>query len=313
MSRGRSIIFLGLFLLSSCAKLISDEFPDFDSLPAMNCILIGGQNARVHLSLTEKIDTTYLTLLDNASIEITDQEGNSEVLTHGIQGLYPTTMQVIPGAGYTITAQVDGYETLNASDIVPAIVPVEILSHTNRAVLTEDAYYRQGLDFRFHDNPDTKDFYEVLIWEREEYRDEFRTRYPYNENEAIILNEGMEPFYTPTVVFSDELMLDSTVEMTLHFGNAGSSTRCWGPDSCYNYTREHTIMVELRHVSEAYYRFIKDFYLYEKNRYAFFVEGTATAMNIYSNVANGFGIVAAYSRSIDSVFVEEEFIPADGW
>lgn len=313
MNKRIIIIIIGLLMASSCAKLISDEFPDFDPLPSMNCILVGGQNAQVHLSFTEKIDTTYLTLLNNAAIEITDEVGNREVLTQGIQGKYTTTIQVIPGERYSVTAQVDGYETLIASDTVPSAVPVEILSHTNRAVLTEDAYYRQGLKFSFHDNPETNDFYEVLIWEREVYRDEFRTRNPYNENEAIILNEGMEPFYTPTVVFSDELMQDSIVEMELHFGGTSSSTRCWGADSCFHYTDEHTVKIELRHVSEAYYRFIKDFYLYEKNRYAFFVEGTATAMNIYSNVENGFGIVAAYTSSVDSVFIEEEIIPAEGW
>lgn len=305
-------VILLCILASSCAKLISDEFPDFDTLPSMNCILVGGQNAQVHLSLTEKIDHTYLTLLGNASIEISDEKGNSEVFNQGVQGLYASTMQVIPGEAYTITAQLDSYETLIASDTVPYLVPVEILSHTNRAVLTEDAYYRQGVVFRFHDNPETNDFYEVLIWERDLHQDEFYTENPYNEHEPIILNEGMEPFYTESVVFSDELINDSIVEMELHFGYAGNSTRCWG-DSCIQYTNEHTVMIELRHISEAYYHFRKDFFLYEKNRYAFFVEGTATAMNIYSNVKNGFGIVAAYSSSFDSLFVEQEIIPVDGW
>lgn len=99
-------------------------------------------------------------------------------------------------------------------------------------------------------------------------------------------------------------MEDSLITMNLDF-NYGRARACWG-DSCVQIVYEHTLILELRHVSHEYYKFKKHFYLYEKNRYPFFVEGTATAFSIYSNVENGLGIMAGYACHIDSIFVEEE-------
>jgi len=49
-------------------------------------------------------------------------------------------------------------------------------------------------------------------------------------------------------------------------------------------------------------------YFYENSSYSDFIEGTATVYPIYSNVENGLGILASYSSSVDSIFVEEEKI-----
>lgn len=74
----------------------------------------------------------------------------------------------------------------------------------------------------------------------------------------------------------------------------------------HQYIREHTVIVELRHISKEYYMFKKSVYFYENSRYADFIEGTAMVYPIYSNVENGFGILASYASRRDSVFVEEE-------
>jgi len=92
--------------------------------------------------------------------------------------------------------------------------------------------------------------------------------------------------------------------MVLDF-TTGKHTSCIG-DQCYLIFDPYTVIVELRHVSNAYYRFKKSFYFYKDARYADFVNGLPIAYPLYSNVENGYGILASYSSTVDSVLSEAD-------
>lgn len=299
-----TIIFL-ILIISACTKLISYEFPEFEPVPAVNSILVAGEPIKFHVSLAEKIDSTSLTLVNNAVLTLSGGAGGSEVLTPIGDGFYISERIAMPGEIYACLIQLEGYDELYACDTVPEITEVKITGQTNRARQDEEGWFMEGIEFEFNDNPSSRDFYEVVL-----YRTRYgylNNAYPFNENSEILLNEGLEPYTTETLVFRDQLITDSLVTMSLDFGY-GKSTRCWD-DSCVQYVAEHTLILELRHISQEYYRFKKHYYLYEKNRYPFFVEGTATAISLYSNIENGLGIMAGYAYSIDSMFVEEETFP----
>ncbi len=299
-------LLLLLLLISACSKLISDEFPDFETVPAVNSILVAGEPITFQVSLAEKIDTTYLTLINDAKLLLSDSEGLNEAMTPRGEGFYTSDMIAIPGESYECSIQMDGYTEMHARDTVPMITEVSITGQTNQARFDEEGIFMEGIEFEFKDNPTTEDYYEVALYRREHgYAGK---TYPFNETCDILLNEGLEPYSTETLVFSDQLMEDSLMTMNLDFSPSSWASTCWG-DSCFQVIYEHTIILELRHVSQEYYHYKKHFYLYEKNRYPIFVEGTATAFSFYSNVENGIGVMASYAHSIDSIFVEEKKIP----
>ena len=131
----------------------------------------------------------------------------------------------------------------------------------------------------------------------------------FDETSEVLLNEGLEPYSTESLVFSDKMMEESNISMTLDFEGA-HGPHCYYRDSCVFKVYEHAVIVELRHISREYYMFKKDFYFYEKNLYPQFTEGTASAFSLYSNIENGMGIFAGYTASVDSIWVPDARIPA---
>ncbi|MDA3823822.1 MAG: DUF4249 family protein [Bacteroidales bacterium] len=293
-----------LMILSSCVKLVSDEFPDYKAAPSLNCILVSGDSLSLQISLAEKIDLFDLALVENASVQVVQGQTGSFSLDYQDNGLYTSNTLVEPESPYQISVVIDGYPELYASDSVPTSCGISILSQTNTAKLNEDGFYMTGIEIEFNDDPLTKDYYEIIIYKRRE--DNIFPSPAFNEQSKILLNEGFEPYTTESLVFSDELIEAENVYMNLIYGvdyNSGASGGIR-----YQTIREHTVIAELRHISKEYYLFKKSVYFYENSRYADFIEGTATVYPIYSNVENGLGILASYTSSRDSIFVEEEKI-----
>lgn len=304
---GYGILFGILILIpTSCTKLISDEFPEFESVPAVNSILVAGNPITFHVSLAEKIDSTSLTLVNDAVLMLSGSGSGSEVMTPVGDGFYASERIAIPGEIYSCLIQLEGYDDLYACDTVPEITEVKITGQTNRARYDDEGIWMEGIEFEFKDNPSTKDFYEVVLYRKQHgYSDQMGL---FDENSEILLNEGLEPYTTETLVFSDHMMNDSLITMNLDF-QADYDWVCWSPGNCGPGIGEHNLVLELRHISQEYYRFKKHFYLYEKNRYPYFVEGTATAFSLYSNIENGQGVIGSYALSLDSIFVELDSIP----
>ncbi|MDA3822482.1 MAG: DUF4249 domain-containing protein [Bacteroidales bacterium] len=292
--------------LSSCSKLVNDQFPEYDPIPNVNSILVAGDSVSVHISLAEKIDKTYMTLIDNAEIVLSDEQGLEVNLKSEGEGIYTSDTIIHPGGVYTYNIHVDGYPEMKARDTVPLLPFVKIEGTTRQAKLDDYGTLMSGIDISFTDDPGTMDYYELILFKRDE--DRFWNLYTFNENSTILLNEGLEPYTTETLIFSDELIDETTVNLRLDFYGGGGK-RCYGSDSCYAYYDPATYIIELRHVSVEYYKFKKHFYLYEKLRYPFFIEGTASAFATYSNIENGLGVFASYAKSIDSIQLGTELIP----
>jgi hypothetical protein len=290
-----------LFALSSCIKLISEEFPDFETVPCLNSILVAEDSMHIHVSLAEKIDANYLTVVDDAEIQVLLNGNESLELTSLSDGHFVTDDPLEPGAKYSISAIVAGFPEITAEAIVPSPVDVSILEYDLTATINEEGYYRAQVDFRFMDDQSTADYYEIIVYKR---RDDYLTStYPYNEQNEVFLNEGFEPYSTPSLLFSDELIKEEEVNMNLIISSS-YSVRGYG-SVYWQVFDEHMLIVELRHVSEDYYKFKKSLYFYENSRYADFIEGTAVSYPLYSNIENGLGIFASYASTLDSVFQEE--------
>lgn len=292
--------FLGIV---SCTTLISDEFPEFDQQPVLNSILIANQTIEAHLSFAEKIDSTLLEGSGNGTVYYSTGSMDLQAMSGTDSGFFFSNQLLVPGEIVELNAILPGFEDISAKDTIPLSVQLDIINHTHRSRFTDEGSIMAGLTIQFTDDPERDDFYELLISQRDDERT--RNLYAFNDRLDILLNEGIDPYSTKLLLFSDELFKDDVVEMSLDFnpGDRESFTRCTDLDSCYKIRNAYTLIVELRHVSKAYYLYKKQFYLYEKTREVEFINGVTTAISNYSNVNNGRGIVAAYSSSIDSLLV----------
>lgn len=299
--------FLTMLVATSCSKMISDEFPPSEPIPAVNAILAAGQNVNLHLSRVEQIDDTPLQYINNALVTLYKNDTAVAVMPFFEYGLYYSHEVVRPGEIYSCSIRIDGFPDLYCIDSIPLHTSVDITDHNNTAKIDEEGGYMQGVTVEFQDDPDTEDYYELIIEKRyppSTFNKGKYKLYAFDETSEILLNEGLEPYSTESLVFSDMMMEEPTISMSLNYGS-GSNLHCYYNDSCVVKVYEHTIIVELRHISREYYRFKKDFYFYEKNLFPQFTEGTSTAFSLYSNIENGMGIFAGYTVSVDSVWVPD--------
>jgi hypothetical protein len=303
----RFCIILIVFLsINSCVERVNVSNPEFESIPVINAIL--KKDSTITLNLTEAVsmDSSMIPTIDNASIELWEDDISLGFLTHIDSGIYSSPVKIINNSRYSIKIEIPGNITLYSSDSIPSGVIVQILSYSNTAWINSEGIYAPAIEFKFDDNESTTDYYELIISEREsEYTSPYRS---FNEDYSFLINEGIEPFSTLSWVFKDDFLNDANDRMKILLEPQGYGIHCL--DSiCYQVFEEKTVFLELRKISEHYYQFVKHYYLYEQALHPVFVEGIIVPLSLYSNVENGLGIFAGYTSAIDSMFIEEGIVP----
>jgi hypothetical protein len=279
----RVILIFILLALSSCRELVQDEFPDFEQVPVINSILVAGEPVIVHVSLTGKLDTNRLALVNNAEVLLSVDGQFRERLTYSEKGIYLSTVVAEQGRKYGCVVNVPDFKTVTCSDSIPAAAVLSDISYIEKAGKNEEGSTYQAVKFTFTNNSESRQYYEVIIhlvsqrFEKQAYLEKITDR--------LILNEGL-----PIALFSNSLINGSSYTMTINFSSGEDSSINGQPQSDL-----YPVVIELRSVSSEYYKFMKQKYLYDKGRYPEFMAASVSSFPIYSNVKNGYGIFGGYS------------------
>jgi hypothetical protein len=282
------IIILAAVTLLSCKTLITDDFPDFESLPTVNSILVVGKPLSVQVSLTGGIDSLPLSTVSNAEIELYIDGKFVEQLKNSGDGTYISTSTVEAGKEYKCKAIIPNQDTIVCSQTLPEASQILNVEHISIAGRDEEGISYPAIKVTFKNSVLDRKYFEIKItcyanyagWQEEDSLVEDYTHIQYIID-PVLLNEGL-----PIVLFSNELIHDSTYTMTINYTNGESG------GSKIKYRRP--FVVQLRSVTYDYYRYQKQYYLYNEGKNADFME-TATASPLYSNIENGYGIFAGYS------------------
>lgn len=282
----RGFLFLIFILLPlySCRELVQDEFPEFMPVPTINSILVVDSTIKMHVSLSGKLDTNKLVLIDNAEILLYVDGVYKETLTSFDEGMYLSSTVVEPLKTYHCEIRIPGYQTVSCSDVLPKPAIISDILHINKAGKNEEGLTYPAIKFTFKNNPAEKQYFEVVI-RLMQYGHE-RSATLETITDPVILNEGL-----PIALFSNDIINDSSNTMTINYstGSAGSSN---GEPI---HTNLYPLILEVRSVSYNYYQYVRQLYLYEKGRYPEFLAGSITAYPLYSNILGGYGIFAGYS------------------
>jgi hypothetical protein len=268
-----------VLVLSSCKTLVTDEFPDFKSVPTVNSILVEGKPLSVEVSLTGGLDSLPLSIVTNATIDLYINGKFSEQLDYTEDRNYTSTAIVEAGKEYKCKVVIPGRDTIVCSQTLPKPSPILNVEHINIAGRDDEGTTYPAIKLTFSNDPSERRYYEVFI----RYFQGAITIHTIID--PVILNEGL-----PIALFSNELIQDSIYTMTLNYTNGQSSSSNGGPFR----TTLFPIVVELRSVSYDYYRYKKQYYLYAEGKDAGITE-SMTASPLYSNIESGYGIFAGYS------------------
>jgi len=285
---------LALIILPSCRELVTDEFPEYTPIPTVNSILLKDSTIKVHVSLAGKLDTNQLALIDNAEVLLYVDGEYKETLILFDNGMYSSSVVVEPLKTYRCDVNIPGYELVSGSDLIPVPVTISDIIHIDIAGKDEEGMNYPAIKFTFTNNPSEKQYFEVAIR---------LISYGYERvaslktiTDPVLLNEGL-----PLALFSNESIKGSSYTMTINYFTGSASSFNGGPMQ----TDLYPVILEFRSVSQNYYKFVKQKYLYDLGRYPEFMAASTTAFPLFSNINNGYGIFAGYcSVKSDTIYPE---------
>ena len=286
-----AFLILSALTLSNCTKEI--EFDEQDIAPriVVNSLFTNDSIWSAHISRSVGVlETTSYTTIDNASVNIFDDNANLvTTLTHQGDGLYtsPTGVSPQPNQSYTIEASASGYESVNATNSIPSAVPIyqlDTVTSTN-----SDGETILEATITFQDPPNISNYYmlEVYVtgtWINEWEQDTIEIREPLQISCDDINVETVNRFnfgdFENTYLY---LMLKDQ-----NFDGENYSLTF----SVINYAelKDLDLFGEIRLVntSEEYFNYLKSFNMYQQTINNPF----ATPVQVYSNINNGMGIFA---------------------
>ncbi len=200
---------------------------------------------------------------------------------------------------YTIKVEAAGFEPVEAMSRIPSKINIQSLNMTNYLIEKNpegEANYRFFVTIGFSDPPVVNNYYHLNLYQQIynftlEGQDtlyggsEFFT-IPFNQ---IIDNNFVLAYFDGGVLFEDTPFNGNIVSYTFPISfTLPADEKVPGK-----------LLVELRSVSEEYYRYQRSLSQQQANPGAPFVE----PVGLYNNIVNGQGIFAGYSASLDSIRV----------
>jgi len=312
----KRLIYISLVLLalSSCEVDVTDEFRNQQPLFVVSGQFVAGEVPRINLSKTITMTTLdSLMLLDGATVEI-GRGDQVYVLGGEGRGCYSNEYLVTePGDELRLQCSGEGLPTASVVSRVPEEPLVQGMD------FQVDENYGFNLDLHFEDPASTEDYYEFYLsgWRKE-------ISHHYHNGELISVD-------TSTVYrYYRVQMLDPVMEYEGSNGNYES----FGMDSPFGSQfifsdmqingMDHTLSVN-SNLLWTYNDSIAELYVHLVKKDVHFYNFISTYMHydpypdqdflqpvqVYSNIENGFGLLTAESRVVDTIDLSQWYYDPD--
>ncbi len=318
MKNKHKYILAGLLLslmLGSCEKNVEIDIEEIDPMIVMNGLLQADSTVDIFLSRTRHIlDNKELSSLPDATVSITDTEGNSTILQYGSNRLYSSgAFRIIPGKSYTVSASAPGYNPVEATCRIPEIIPVKSIDTTS--LVNEWGEKKIAFEIAFDDPEGETNYYMLSLNARVDVVnleivqridtlyidpvkdtvvtgivfDTIEHHYPryenlYIESEDLAIEQW--DYYSNRIIFSDKLFNGRTYRFNGSYYN-------W---FLWDAADSSTVYISLQAIDEHYFKYIdsREDHYYAKD------DPFAVPVVVHNNIENGIGILGGMSASIDS-------------
>jgi hypothetical protein len=226
---------------------------------------------------------------------------------------YPPLQGPMPGEAFRVEVSAPGFEPVYAETVIPSSVPVVNVEIERIAVRKPSENFGDEIQSRliitFNDPPDENNFYEVVL---SSVGGEFKPIYYHHSTSSnpFITSEPYYPnplsenvFYPRTLLFSGNSFKGQECKIVLFYRPSRRTIEVDG--SWVTLLPADILSVQLRNVSEDYYRHYTTLYHARQVRLEDGLFGVAEPINVYSNVTNGFGLFSSFYPSIIRLTLEE--------
>ena len=119
-----NLCLLVLMLSTACTKEIEFKTEQVSSKLVLNCLLAADQPINVHLSQTVPLFADSIPFIENAMVELYENDSLVDVLVSMGKGMYTSSIFAREGYNYKIKASSPGFEEVTGEDYVPELVPI---------------------------------------------------------------------------------------------------------------------------------------------------------------------------------------------
>lgn len=316
-------VLIALVLLSSCEKTIKSIELDKKDPKLVLHGFIGTDSAIVtSLSVSRSsLDADYILTVDNGFVDIFEGDELVVSFEHDYNGFYVAQENNLqPSKQYTIRANSSNYPEVECTFTIPKKIEIVSLDTTVRTYTEtwdggEAEINVYSFSVKLNDPEKEENFYIIRI-----YRNVLLYAYDSETGEPI------DSFYNKQYVYSysDDIsaefgLHDTWIEEKYENEVYGSRGICFtdafisGKTGTFSFDLSHyelyngssepvTYYIALESITKDYYTFLKSYSLYDDTEYDPF----AQKVNVFNNVEGGFGIIGAYSQTIDSVSISIE-------
>ena len=202
------------------------------------------------------------------------------------------------GETYSLQVSAPGFETIRATDTVPAPVPTSLRPGTRGDL---------SIELEIQDPPGEANYYQISLYQVFTGRGATRVEGVLSTRDPSIMGDNSvdeSPFEEGTFegeapYFRDTLFDGRTHEIELTYTGdwverVGTIIREEEEEEEWQDDLEHagfTAYLQVLYISETYYEYLKTARLHDETRENPFAE----PLNVYGNVENGYGIFAGYS------------------
>ncbi len=299
------LISILVYFSTACTKELPIKLPEEDSKLVLNCILIADEPIVANVSHTATVTYSESMYVNNAIVELWTGNTLIEEMKYTKGGEYITQVRAHEGISYTLKARAPGYEQVEGTDSVPnsaRIIDSKYEKGNHPYISAGELEYYADYSIVFNDDPEYVNFYEVIFaFQMKDTDSTYFISLPSvcRIPDPIIDAEGLVNFFPETYIFTDQRNNGTSFNIEMSF-SASSSSSFTSPLINVN-DGSYTI---LRSISKNYYLFLKSWYIHRYNLQLsssiteMIYEGlTGNPIPLYTNVKNGYGIVAAYSQT----------------
>jgi hypothetical protein len=296
-----------VFLLASCEKTINVKTPPHTSALVVNSAVMVGDTIRVGVGKSMGV-TSYRTAADlnisNATVVLTEDGVPVQALTYDpYTRAYNSSLVAKAGKTYGVKASATGFADAEATASAPSLVQIEgiKLLPMARAINQEQ---QDEIVISFTDPAGVGDYYMITI----------NPMYPQMGPDS---SKGFEYSYSECV-YSPDPSIESISNDEIDQSTCHSSSGIFFRDELFNGRRKELKLyvraglaqtfnvngtdtlrptIQLYHMTEAYFRYMKTSQFSMQNEGNPFAE----PVSIYSNIKNGYGIFSIVNMDVKEI------------
>lgn len=301
----RTVVYLNLLLLlllsTSCKTLIEEEFDLFEEKPVINCVIVSDSSFKVSVSLSGNLSDVAYKYVSDAEVIIMDSENIADTLTYSEEGVYLSNNVAQLNKRYFCKVLVPGFEEITSQAMVPAPCNISNVVFEKNAGRGEEGELISSVEFDIDEIPCELRYWEVNLIERGIF-----SEYDFKLNKVVTANKTV--FHTIYLNPNEVEILEQETPPYNVFSNRNQNRPLFHVKFYFNefsvdLNSDRDFFIELRNVEESYYKFQKQYYLYEMAANVG-LGNSNTNYPLYSNIENGLGIFTAYSATYALVILK---------